>query len=227
MVNNSPGLWICLDGPDFTGKGTQTKELFTRLVSANEDNVITYTHEPTRDARAIKEKLKREKGDAYKGPMVMAELYIDNRAVNELQVVRPALLAGGIVISNRHKYSTLAYQLAQGVSLQELTRMHKERGIGTPDITFFLFLDNEKELRERMLRTGKTGDKFESDFEFQRKVATNYRHLAELAGEDLDFFGDIHSVNMHPGTGIHDISRSIWKNLEPVYNAWTKKRDQI
>ena len=227
MRLNSPGLWICIDGPDFTGKCTQCAKLIERLIFANEDNVITYTHEPTRDARIIKEKLRAEKGNAYKDPEVMAHLYIDNRQSNEKRVIRPALAAGGIGLSNRSKYATLAYQAAQGIEISELIKFHKERNIGTPDITFFLFVDDDEELRERMKRTGKTGDKFESDFDFQKLVAVNYERLAALAPTDPKFFGDIHPIKKYARASIYDISDSIWQKLEPVYKAWTEERDRI
>lgn len=225
MTDNSPGLWICIDGPDFTGKGTQTVELIRRLIVSNEDNVVAYTHEPTRNARALKDKLKREKGDAYKDPQVTTHLYVDDRVENENAVIRPTLANGGIAVSNRFKYSTLAYQAAQGMNMDELIRMHKERGIGTPDITLILFMDDEDELRSRMARTGKTGDKFESDFDFQRKVAFNYRTLIDLAPSDPEFFGPIYAANKHPTASIWDVSDSIWEKIQPVYNAWSLKRD--
>ena len=224
MTSNSPGLWICIDGLDFTGKGTQTSELIRRLIATNEDNVITYTHEPTRDARKIKDKLKAERGDAYKDSRVMAELNIDDRANNEFHVIRPALRSGGVVVSNRHKYSTLAYQVAQGMDINELIKMHKDKEIGTPDISLLLFLDDEDAIRERMLRTGKSGDKFESDFEFQKKVADNYRKIVELAKDD-DFFGKVYPVHSDKGTSIFDVADCIWKSIRPCYDLWTKIRD--
>lgn len=224
-MNNAPGLWICIDGPDFTGKGTQTTELIRRLIAVNEDNVVTYTHEPTRNARQIKEKLKRESGDAYKDPVLMSQLYTDDRVDNERFVIRPTLNAGGIVVSNRHKYSTLAYQQAQGVSLPELIAMHKVKGVGTPDITLFLFVDDYEELRSRMSRTGKTPDKFEGDFDFQKSVSTHYRVLAELAPTDPAFYGSIHSIGKHSRVSVHDIADVIWQKVESVYVRWAAYRD--
>jgi len=227
-MSNSPGLWICIDGPDFTGKGTQTTELFKRLIMANEDNVVTYTHEPTRNAKAIKAKLKAEVGNAYGDPELMAKLYIQDRVDNERNVIRPALTAGGIVISNRHKYSTLAYQASQGVPIDELVTLHKEKRIGTPDITFFLFVGDHEELCERMARTGKTGDKFESDLAFQKLVAANYKRLVKIAKNDPEFYGNIYPIQKErPRSRIEDVADSIWQNLEPVYKAWTERRDRI
>jgi len=224
MIDNSPGLWICIDGPDFTGKGTQSVELFRRLVVANEDNVVTYTHEPTRNARKIKQKLKEQQGDAYRDARVMAELYINDRRQNEDEVIRPALRSGGITISNRHKYSTIAYQAVQGVPMEELVATHKSKGIGTPDITFLLLLSDEAELQSRIVQTGKNPDKFEGDFNFQKAVGVRYRSFVGEGMTDPDFYGRIVPIDT-AGNSIEKVSNLIWGRLEPIYTDWSRRRD--
>jgi dTMP kinase len=221
MGRNGNGLWICLEGGDFTGKRTQISLLFDKLTELDEDNVVVYTHEPTRKAREVKRKLKEERGDAYGNSEEMAELYIADRVSHERDVVNPILKSGGIVISNRHKYSTDAYQSAQGMDLEKLIRLQKKFGVGTPDVTFFLDISTEERI-ERMKYTGDKGDKFESDLMFQERVAEAYRNIFNIQSTDREYFGvikivDGNAIPMHVGN-------NIWRDLRPVYNDWVQSR---
>ena len=91
----------------------------------------------------------------------------------EQEIIRPSLERGIIVVSNRHKYSTDAYQSAQGVPLEDLKKLQESKGVGTPDLTLFLDVDKEN-LRRRMQASGTKLDKFERSLEFQQKVAVQY-----------------------------------------------------
>ncbi len=211
------GLWICIDGPDFTGKGTQCGILISKLIEDREDNIIAYTHEPTAKAQEIKRKLKEEKGQAYKDPMVMAEFYIADRVLNEERIIRPILKDGGIVISNRHKYSTDAYQSSQGVDFETLTSLQKKMGVGTPHITVFLAI-SAGELSRRMRKSQKEPDKFESDLIFQHKVTGKYDSIARIVNTDRDYFGNIHVINAEGDP--NGVSKMIWAKIEPFYRNW-------
>ena len=95
-MEEKKGLWLCIEGADYTGKRTQCSLLFDKLTSLSEDNIIVYTHEPTARAKEIKRKLKAEKGEAYKDGLKMSELYIADRVWNEKTIIKPILHAGGI-----------------------------------------------------------------------------------------------------------------------------------
>ena len=45
------GLWICIDGADYTGKREQSVRLADELTRWHEDNDVLITHEPTFRAR--------------------------------------------------------------------------------------------------------------------------------------------------------------------------------
>jgi dTMP kinase len=221
MGRNGNGLWICIEGGDFTGKRTQISLLFDKLTELDEDNIVVYTHEPTRNAREVKRKLKDERGDAYGNSEEMAELYIADRVKNERDVINPILEAGGIVISNRGKYSTDAYQSSQGMDLEKLIKLQKKFGVRTPDVTVFLDISNEERI-ERMKYARDSGDKFESDLIFQEKVAEAYRNIFNIKSTDPEYFGDI---NLISGQGRpEEVFNILWMQVKPYYNDWVQGR---
>tara|TARA_Y100000310_G_C20589010_1_gene766964 strand:+ start:252 stop:941 length:690 start_codon:yes stop_codon:yes gene_type:complete len=221
MGRNKPGLWICIEGGDFTGKRTQSSLLFDKLTELDEDNIVVYSHEPTRRAGEVKRKLKEERGDAYGDAEEMAELYIADRVWDEKNVIRPVLDAGGIVISNRHKYSTDAYQSAQGMDLEVLMRLQKKFRVGTPDVAVFLEIDGG-ERKRRMKDAGDEGDKFESDMIFQERVADAYGKIFDIKSTDKEYFGDVYLVG--GGGRPNHIFNRVWKEIEPHYNNWVQER---
>ena len=221
-MEEKKGLWICIEGADYTGKRTQCSLLFDKLTSLSEDNIIVYTHEPTARAKEIKRKLKEEKGEAYKDGLKMAELYIEDRVWNEKNVINPILNAGGIAISNRYKYSTDAYQSLQEIDLETLINAQKKFKIGTPHVTLFLDI-NEKELVERMKKTDKEPDKFESDLLFQRKVAEKYRAISRISSTDKEYFGDVKLVDANDKP--EEVFEKIWQAIGNLYEKWDKYND--
>lgn len=76
------------------------------------------------------------------------------RCLTMEQITRPALKAGRVVIYDRYFHTTLAYQGAQGVSLQHIRQQHDALGMPLPDVTLFLWI-NPEEARRRMVSRGK------------------------------------------------------------------------
>ena len=217
------GLWICIDGADYTGKGEQTRRLASRLNELHEDNDVLLTHEPTRRAREIKRKL-REEPDAYSDGLKLAELYVDDRIQHEREVILPLLNIGGIVISNRHKYSTDAYQHAQRVPYYKLHELQQKRGVHTPDLTLFLEIDSPT-LIERMRSRNISADKFEGSREFQETVREKYRLLARLAPSDSSYFGIVHTLD---GKGSKEsVEGKIFEVVNPVYEQWATQWEHL
>jgi thymidylate kinase len=214
------GLWICLDGPDYTGKKTQVGLLFKTLIGWDEDNIVITTHEPTRRAREIKKALASDP-DPYTNGMQLLNLYTNDRVWDENEVIYPVVSIGGIAVSNRHKYSTDAFQPTQGIPLEVAIAMQKQKKIGTPDLTLFLLASPRvvaQRMRKEVDKTGKKLDKFERDLEFQIKVANQYRLLAKMAPKDPAYFGNIHIVNADLSPRV--VARDIARIVKPVYEKW-------
>lgn len=209
-----------MEGGDYSGKGEQTKRLFCELYDLSEDNPILIEHEPTRRDRKIKENL-AEDLDPYSKAEEMARLYIESREIHTRKDLAPALENGKIVLANRYKMSTCVYQSVQGVPLETLFRMHDERFILTPNITYVLDISRETAAK-RSRNKGVTSDKFEKHEEFRNRVYENYRKLAEMAHQDESLFGRVELINGNNEP--RQATSDIMKSLNPIYDAWILKQ---
>ncbi len=223
---NWRGLWINIEGIDCTGKGEQTIRLHKYLAGRSEDNTILTTHEPTSKAREIKREL-TSSGDPTTNNRLMLDLYVRDRIEHEREVILPILNSGGIVITNRHKFSTDAYQSAQGsLSLDYTMRKQKFWGVNTPDLTLILDIEIDT-LRERMERArkerpGSYSDKFEADIHFQERVRDEYREICFRQGDSPAYFGRIELIDGN--RPIEEVAESIKITVEPVYKGWEMDR---
>ncbi len=210
------GLFVVLEGGDYSGKGEQTKRLHNLFVDFSEDNAILTEHEPTGRAKKIKENLAADL-DPYSKAVEMTSLYIDDRDFHTRMDIAPALERGKIVIENRYKMSTCAYQWAQGISLEELFKLHDEKFILIPDITYVLDITPETATR-RSKNDGVTRDKFERLEEFRNRVYLNYRTLTGMAQQDLSLFGKVELIDGNNGQD--QVTADIMKTLKPIYDEW-------
>jgi dTMP kinase len=109
----------------------------------------------------------------------LKEIFFADRWEHVDVLILPMVKAGCIVVGNRYKYSTEAYQSAQGLDINELVRLHKEMPV--PDITFLLKLPIEETLRRKAAVKNRPYEEvFEKDQDFIRKVQEQYDKLMEL-----------------------------------------------
>jgi dTMP kinase len=130
------GLFITLEGIEASGKSTQAQELVRALGPR-----ALLTREPggTPLGRRVREILL----DATTTPIpeVEALLFQADRAQHLHEVVRPALAAGRIVISDRYQDSSIAYQsIGRGVG-ELVPAVFQRIGGLTPDLTILIDLD--------------------------------------------------------------------------------------
>ena len=139
------GFFFTFEGIDKSGKTTQAELLVDRLRRA--DCEVVFTHEPggTALGQAIRALVVEGKIEGEICDEAEVLLFTADRCQHVWEVIRPALDAGKIVISDRYFDSTLAYQgygrrldLGWLVSLQE-----KATGGLQPDRTFLVDVDLE------------------------------------------------------------------------------------
>ncbi|MDD6373428.1 MAG: dTMP kinase [Bifidobacteriaceae bacterium] len=105
------GLFISFEGVDGVGKSTQAERLRDYLRSRGLNVVLTREPGGTRIGAAIRQILLHGvDGDTDIAPRTEALLYAADRAQHAAHVIRPALDAGDVVISDRYIDSSLAYQ---------------------------------------------------------------------------------------------------------------------
>ncbi|MBM7623943.1 dTMP kinase [Sporohalobacter salinus] len=190
------GLFITLEGPEGAGKSTQI-ELLSEYFNECGYKVVT-TREPggTEVGNRIRKILLDSDLDNLESKTELL-LYAASRAQHVIEVIKPELKKGKVVICDRFVDATMAYQgfgrkLDKDL-IQELNRL--ATGGLEPDLTFLLDIESEKGL----LRTkGKAKDRIESeDLFFHQQVRNGYLKLAKEKSrfEVIDGSQDIKSVS--------------------------------
>jgi dTMP kinase len=180
------GLFLAVEGPEGAGKTVQSRRLSEWLTSLGFNVVLT--REP--GGTAMGEQIRHLLLDLNL-PQVSQEtellLFLAARAQLVREVIRPALEAGRVIISDRFSASTLAYQgYGLGANLS-LIRVMDEFATGNlaPALTLILDIDPEMGL-ERRRADQLLFDRIEGrDKEFHRRVRQGY---IEAAKEEPDRF---------------------------------------
>lgn len=144
------GFFVTLEGPEGSGKSTQSRLLAEYLKSRGEDIVLTREPGGTAIGNQIRDILHSLANTAME-PEAELLLYSAARAQIVAEVIRPALDAGKIVLSDRYADSTIAYQ-GYGRQLDlELVRRVTEFATGglKPDLTFFIDVSVDAGLQRR------------------------------------------------------------------------------
>lgn len=170
-------MFITLEGPDGGGKSTQAA-LLVDFLRQRGCNVIA-TREPGGTAigdqiRLILSNLE----NTVMHPRTEILLFQASRAQHVEQVIRPHLLKGGVVVSDRYSDSTLAYQgYGHQVDLSRLrTIVEFATGGLKPDLTLLLDIDAEEGLRRRT-KSGEWNRLDAYDLAFHQRVRGGYFEL--------------------------------------------------
>jgi dTMP kinase len=173
------GLFISFEGGEGSGKSEQAKRLYGNLRSRGLPAVLTREPGGTRLGERVREILLHAP-DVALTPEAQALLFTAARAQLVREVIRPALMGGTHVITDRFFDSTLAYQgYGHGTDIDALRALVRVAvGDVVPDMTFLLDVPIEVSLA-RMRDRPMAWDRFESGgSEFHRRVRDGYLALA-------------------------------------------------
>lgn len=137
------GLFITFEGIDRCGKTTQAERLVERLRAEGRD--VVFTREPggTWLGRKVRSLLLARREEVH--PAAEMLLFAADRAQHVNTLIRPALLQGKVVVSDRYADSTVVYQ-GDGRGL-EPDRIHTVQEVATgglrPDLTVWIDMDLE------------------------------------------------------------------------------------
>jgi dTMP kinase len=167
------GFFLVFEGPEGSGKSTQIARLAERFAAAGADFVVTREPGGTPAADAIREVIL----DPALRVDAMTEflLYAASRAQHVSEVIRPALAAGKLVISDRFSGASLAYQgYGRGLDLDFVTGLNHTvtAGLG-PDLTLLLDIDAARGL-ERVASRGRKDRLEQADLSFHQRVREGF-----------------------------------------------------
>jgi dTMP kinase len=171
-------MLITLEGPDGSGKSTQIDLLVQKLRAKGYKVVQTREPGGTPIGDEIRQVLHDLKNTAMH-PHTETLLYAASRAQLVAQVIRPHLESGGIVVCDRYRDSTLAYQgYGHGLDLEALNSILAfATGNLTPDLTFYLDLSVEDGLKRRKDAADDWNRMDAMAVEFHQRVRAGYEKL--------------------------------------------------
>jgi dTMP kinase len=174
-----PGLFVVFEGGEGAGKSTQVRLLVEWL--AGEGVPARATLEPggTPAGAAIRA-IVLDRAHEGLAPRAEALLYAADRAHHAHAVLRPALAAGEVVVSDRYIDSSLAYQGAgRTIPLDDVAALSHWATEGLrPDLTVLLDLPPETGLARARGRAA--ADRLESEsLDFHLRVRATFRTLAD------------------------------------------------
>lgn len=179
------GIFIAVDGIDGSGKSEIVKMLHNYLFSKHKKYRLLTTREPTNGAygKRIREMLIKEKDPKRSGSKLM-ELFIKDRRQHLKNTIEPFLEKSSkhelnIALCDRYYYSTIAFQGAQGLDMEEL--IAKNRAFRKPDIAFIL--DVEPRIALKRIEYRKK-EKFEQ-LNFMEKIRQNFLRLPNLLKDNI------------------------------------------
>lgn len=172
------GLFVAFEGGEGSGKSTQIGRLADALRAQGRTVVVTHEPGATLVGQQIRGLLLHHEEPLT--PRSEALLFAADRAYHVDTVIRPALEAGAIVLTDRFIDSSLAYQgVGRGLPMDEVRKVSRWATDGlTPDLTVLLDLPATEGLARARGRSA--ADKLERESnDFHEKVRSAFRYLSE------------------------------------------------
>lgn len=173
------GFFLSMEGPDGCGKTTQANLLEQSLRQLGFD--LVRTREP--GGCPISEKIRQIILDTENAEMCgtcEALLYAASRAQHVHQVIRPAVEAGKVVLSDRFVDSSVAYQGGGRAMGVDMIRQINEPAVDgmLPDVTVYLAIDHTTAMNRRLSASRPDRLEMESGA-FHGRVQAAYEELIE------------------------------------------------
>ena len=210
---------ITVEGGDGSGKGEAVR-ILASLAQRFAFPKVHVTHEPRRHSELGKLALSAvSKGDHT--PLEEAGLFAADRVDHSHTWIRPRLLQGDLVISDRNIHSSLVYQGVVGnLGLDEVARMNAAAMI--PDLVIWIDCDPAKAMKRISTGTlrmaGQKHEYFETT-EIQTRIRKGFRGI--LSGEIKTPAPFSKSLIVGPilnESGLDELERQLSQTLRSFFN---------
>lgn len=182
------GLFIVAEGGEGSGKTTILQYIHGRLVRIFGEKRVVLTREP--GGTPLADEIRTLLLHSTEKPSVRTELllFCASRAEHCDKLIRPALEAGKILLSDRFDGSTLAYQIygreraAYGGIFEEINAFARGRGFTkeiVPDLVLFFDVDVEIGLARVRSRPEKQSNFDKEAVGFHRRVRDGFIYQCE------------------------------------------------
>jgi len=131
------GRLVAFEGIDGAGKSTQLARLAAALRAQGRS--VVETREPTDGPWGRRIRAMARAGERV-APAEELRWFVEDRREHVAQVIRPAIAAGAVVLTDRYFLSTVAYQGARGLDPERLLA-EAEAEFPLPDLALVLDVD--------------------------------------------------------------------------------------
>ena len=171
-------MFVTFEGSEGSGKSTQLRLLVDYLQAQGRDILVTREPGGTQIGEQVRDILHDV---AHTAMTSEAEILLYSAARAQLvgQVIRPALAAGKLVLSDRYYDSTYAYQgYGRGLDLTMLRHVTQLATGGLkPDLTIFFDLSVERGLARRVAGGDEMNRMDKQQLAFYKRVYAGYQAL--------------------------------------------------
>ena len=164
------GCFVVFEGIDGSGKSEQARRLAAAL--AAEGHRVVSTREPT-DGQWGRKYRAWAAGGFEAEPDEVLRWFLADRREHVAQVVGPALERGDVVVCDRYRDSTRAYQAAQGIDRARLEALFAGAEFPEPDLVLWLRVP----VATALARMGKAASERFERGDFLLRVDAEYERL--------------------------------------------------
>ncbi len=211
------GLFISIEGGDGVGKSTIISILKQHMEKKHSGKYI-FTREPGANGSELCEQIREiilQNRNENFSPYSEALLYAASRSQHCLNVIKPNLTEGKIVISDRFIDSSLVYQgVGRGIGMREVYKMNKfNKDLIMPEKTILLMLEPEIAIERMKKNSDRVLDRLDNEtIEFHHKVYNAYKYLSKKFKKRITIIDASDTIDVVSRKVISAIEKVLEKN---------------